>query len=139
MAWCSRVPPKVQFFLWCLLPQVDETADHLMLHCSFSKGVWQKILQPVGIDINQAICPHSVVSCLHSWLSPNTTAYRKCIWLLVPYATWWSIWKTRNDAIFNNKPASIETTIRNIKANLWHCTSMLSERRGYGFGNLMLE
>ncbi|KAF9602930.1 hypothetical protein IFM89_032812 [Coptis chinensis] len=63
MAWRSGVPPKVQFFLWCLLQgkilttdqlrtrgkeveaecvlcsQVNETADHLMLHCSFSKGV----------------------------------------------------------------------------------------------------
>ncbi|KAF9618359.1 hypothetical protein IFM89_000994 [Coptis chinensis] len=107
-----------------------------MLHCSF-KGVWQNILQPVGIDISQAICPHS--NCLHSWVSPNTTAYGKCIWPLVPYATWWSIWRTRNDAIFNSMPASIETTIRNIKANLWLWTSMFLERRGYCFGNLMYE
>ncbi|KAF9622914.1 hypothetical protein IFM89_035147 [Coptis chinensis] len=70
---------------------------------------------------------------------PNTLAYGKCIWPLVPYATWWSIWKTKNDAIFNNKPTSIETTIRNIKANLWLWTSMFSEKRDYCFGNLMLE
>ncbi|KAF9601053.1 hypothetical protein IFM89_015038 [Coptis chinensis] len=122
MTWNSGVPPKVQFFFWCLLQgnflttdqqhargkavaaecvlctQVDETADHLMLHGSFSKEVWQTILHPVGIDINQAIRPHSVASCLHSWLL-NSTVYGKYIGLLVPYATGWSMWKTRNDAI----------------------------------------
>uniref|UniRef100_A0A2N9G1C3 Reverse transcriptase domain-containing protein n=1 Tax=Fagus sylvatica TaxID=28930 RepID=A0A2N9G1C3_FAGSY len=76
--WQSKVPPRVSFFIWvaalgkiltaenlrkrhiillswCCLCKVDgETVDHLLLHCPFSREVWDMIFALFGSPLGDA-------------------------------------------------------------------------------------
>jgi hypothetical protein len=94
-----------------------EDSGHLFLTCQFSKGVWSEIANWVGKNI--AI----VTACWnHFLLFGNLVNLKKgggrvsrLIWL----ATMWSIWKHRNNVIFNGATPDATTLLNEIKYVAW--------------------
>ncbi|KAF5188889.1 Tubulin binding cofactor a [Thalictrum thalictroides] len=74
MVWKVKIASEVKFFMWgmmlgsvqtkenlifrgmvldpmCVMcKNVEETMGHPVLHCSFTKGIWDKVLRPIGRD-----------------------------------------------------------------------------------------
>jgi hypothetical protein len=75
----------------------DETLDHLLVRCSFTKGVWKEALQLnegygswIGI---------SVAMCLDKWFKDNTIEDLGAL----PCVVSWVLLLARNDMIFQNR------------------------------------
>lgn len=86
--WCSCVPPKVKLFFWlsllgrlwtadrrkrhglqqdaacALCSQEDETTDHLLLSCEFTREIWHMLLMSVGL---QGLAPQGHVVLVDWW------------------------------------------------------------------------
>ena len=85
----------------CLLcDQKEETINHLLLHCVFSREVWFRVLQGLGL---QAVAPQLTETSLEDWW--NTACSRvegpvkkglNSVIILVA----WSLWIHRNRCVF---------------------------------------
>ncbi|GMP72459.1 hypothetical protein CsSME_00030493 [Camellia sinensis var. sinensis] len=125
LIWKNAAPPKAQFFAWLawkgriktstylqsiriLSPNSDvncvfcrkerETVSHVLLCCSFSWRVWSNIIGWWGVSWVQ---PGSVVGLIQWWAGFRCKNRLKVIWKIIPLAVLWSLWKLRNEIIFN--------------------------------------
>lgn len=121
--WNHMMPLKVQFFLWttalgkistidilshkgmyltniCLLCYKDEESiSHLLIHYPFVSDVWNALLRDFGMNW---IASPDVNSFLASWRSSAFISKGKMLWSMVSASIWWSVWKERNNRVFNN-------------------------------------
>lgn len=124
LLWKNHAPPKAQFLGWlAVLERVKtselllslgvltnlndclckfcgdalETANHLFLHCKFVWSVWCMVVKWWGIIW---VVPSSIKSLFIWWQSWRFKKAKKVLWELVSFAIIWSIWKLRNDLIF---------------------------------------
>ncbi|KAL8258711.1 hypothetical protein R6Q59_026664 [Mikania micrantha] len=79
-----------------------ESADHLLISCSFASEVWHQIMQ---------WCMRSVDRILGS------KEYKKMTVCIIS-STLWFLWKAMNDRIFCNRIKSTNNTVEEIKATL---------------------
>ncbi|KAE8680777.1 hypothetical protein F3Y22_tig00111366pilonHSYRG00071 [Hibiscus syriacus] len=121
VVWLGLVPPRVETFLWQLSHQkvavrvellrrgIDvggiilcplcnqgaESVQHLFVSCPVSWELWMKI---IGYWDIQLTIPQDPPKLLSSWavLRPKSV-----IWKFIPGAVFWSIWKLRNEIIFD--------------------------------------
>ncbi|CAL5358449.1 unnamed protein product [Camellia sinensis] len=140
--WKNVAPPKVQFFGWlawkrriktsnylqrmgilenssslhCVFCNEEgETDNHVLLHCPCVWVVWSKIMRWWGI---QWVIPKSVDELLLWWSGLKFKKLEKKIWRIIPLAVLWSVWKLRNDCIFNNAQPSLEEFCELIKVRI---------------------
>ncbi|KAE8701523.1 leghemoglobin C2-like [Hibiscus syriacus] len=120
--WLGLVPPRVETFLWQLSHQkvavrmelmkrgvtlgedtlcpfcnlCEESVQHLFLFCQVSWELWNKLICYWGISLAFPLDPPSLLS---SWsdLRPSSV-----IWKFIPGVVLWSIWRIRNEIIFDN-------------------------------------
>lgn len=130
--WKLEIPPKSKIFLWqvctnslptalnlrkkhvdcpitCILCQKEyETAKHLFADCDLAKAVWR--------NLNYTL-PQIGVSTAAEWITASLTSLDKqSSHLLVTCC--WSIWKARNDMVWNHKTTSPDVIIERAKAYL---------------------
>ncbi|KAJ0878040.1 putative reverse transcriptase zinc-binding domain-containing protein [Helianthus annuus] len=135
---CKWLPRKYNVFIWrlgvnklatmdalksrnidrgdqtCVLcGECDETAEHLFSSCSFSSTVWALISLWCKIP---CIWAFSVKDLLESHEFAGISGRKKDIIQGVIRIGCWVIWKSRNEARFNNKPVKMEEVIREIKS-----------------------
>jgi hypothetical protein len=152
--WRANVPSKVKFFFWlalhgrlwtaerrrrhglqpcvtcALCDQLDETTDHLLCSCVFSREVWSCLLLAMN---SLAAPPQLASSLLDWWLSERDRlpqALRTSFDFLVLLVTW-CLWKERNRRTFDRRSVSPNELI----------TVILKEVAawvGTGFGSLAL-
>ncbi|XP_028093879.1 uncharacterized protein LOC114293964 [Camellia sinensis] len=161
LIWKNAAPPKVQFFAWlawkgriktstflqsigilsansdvnCVFCMKErETASHVLLCCMFSWRVWSNILGWWGVSWVQ---PGSVVGLLQWWTGVTCTKRLKVFWKSIPLAVLWSLWKQRNDIIFNKAQLDFEKLCDLIKTRiaLWFRAS--SPSLCYSVGDLV--
>ena len=123
--WKAWAPLKVNFFTWLavkdriwtadrrrhrglttdttcrLCDQEDETADHLLCNCSFTRQVWYALL--LVIDY-QSPPPSADLSLLQWWLllrQDLSHDQKKGLDTAVMLVSW-LVWKERNARVFNN-------------------------------------
>lgn len=89
-----------------------ESLNHSLLHCHPAWSTWCKILCWWGI---QWSTPPNLEALFLWWLSCKTKKSLKVIWNCIPFAILWSIWKMRNEFIFQNKPLNWEELADLIK------------------------
>ncbi|KAI8528943.1 hypothetical protein RHMOL_Rhmol12G0187200 [Rhododendron molle] len=75
-----------------------ETADHLLLHCKFVWDTWGNVLSWWGI---QGPLPNALDDLYRWWDDWNFKAKKRIIWDCLLFAVLWTIWLTRNEAVFN--------------------------------------
>jgi len=93
----------------CVLCGVgEESVIHLFLHCDKVQRVWQMLMG--WLDVNYII-PHNLFVHLDCWTLEVTPKKLK--------HGFWMIWKTRNDAIFNNGIFEVGEVVGNIKVLSW--------------------
>jgi hypothetical protein len=94
-----------------------EDIGHLFFSCQYSIGIWNAISNWIG-----KVIPTGVDYCTHFLLFGDLVRLKKgsgrvsrLIWL----ATTWSIWKLRNDVIFNGVTPDASNLVNNIKTISW--------------------
>ncbi|KAM0003966.1 putative reverse transcriptase zinc-binding domain-containing protein [Helianthus debilis subsp. tardiflorus] len=135
--WNSWVPIKVNFLTWRLIlnsvptlaalahrnvnhgsttcklcGREEETTDHLFISCNFAQSVWDfvsvwcKIRSLYILELKDLVNIHNQVCGSAKWRKALFTAIQ---------ATLWCLWKTRNDAIFNQKAPNLSRLKEEIK------------------------
>ena len=119
--WVGKIPTKIAFFAWeaiwgkvltldrlqrrgwhlpnrCFLCGCEEeTINHILIHCTMAKGLWNIILALCGV---QWVFPNSVKEVLSSWKGSFVGRKRKEVWKAIPLFIFWNIWKERNRLAF---------------------------------------
>ena len=85
---------------WCFLyEEEEETVDHLLLHCTRDRILWELFIAIVGL----------------SWVPPTTFCRhlagqdvpvgKKCkkVWLVAALCLFWTVWLERNMVVFDNE------------------------------------
>jgi exonuclease III len=137
--WRVKAPPRVAFFMWtvawgriltcdnlkkkgivmvgwcCMCRNADETVDHLMLHCQFARQLWTFIFKSVGISW---VLPSQVSELLFGWW--NWFGKRSSgVWNLIPSCLMWTIWRERNNRIFEDQENSVAKIIEAFFGSLY--------------------
>ena len=134
------LPPKVGFFAWeaswgkvltldqlkkrrwslpnrCLLCcAADETIDHLLIHCTKSKVLWDLLFTLFSV---QWVLPLSVKEVLLGWHDSFVGKKRRKVWRAAPLCLFWMVWKERNRITFDNDDFSIQRLKYSFVSNFW--------------------
>ena len=147
LIWNPVVPQKIGVFAWeaawgkvltldqlkrrgmtfanrCFMcEEEEETIDHLMIHCKFTKMLWDLILSIVGISW---VFPQSVIHTLLAWQGAAVGKKRKKIWFAAQQCLFWNIWRARNRLVFENEVPSTQRIKANFVTNLWTWANLYS-------------
>jgi len=144
--WKSWAPPKCRFFMWlvahkrcwtadrlarrglphpakCLLcDQEQENIDHLLVGCVFARQFWFALLQRFGLS---SLTPQPEDSAWEDWWekaeAATTGDVRKGLNSIIILGAW-SIWKHRNDCVFNGVAPNINTALSIARDDAhWWC------------------
>jgi hypothetical protein len=114
---CKRGIINVNETLCPLCCRELETTQHLFLHCPFAAAVWYALNRWLGVVV---VPPGEVIMSYGQLVgSGRNKRIRKgfsSVWL----AFVWTIWKTRNDKIFNNVNGDVEVAVDYIQRISWY-------------------
>jgi hypothetical protein len=140
--WSCGIPSKISAFSWQLLlnriptkenlckrgiiPQHQsvcifcngslELAVHLFLHCDTAAKVWYEIMSWLGLVI---IVPLNIASAFACLVEHGKGKKEKVCLSLIWNSYMWSMWKFRNDCIFNNKNVVIGEVVDHVRFQSW--------------------
>ncbi|XP_026428475.1 uncharacterized protein LOC113324369 [Papaver somniferum] len=123
--WKNDIPSKVSFMLWadlnnslptrdmlrhksveidsslCMMCNtVDESADHLFLHCQTTFKVWDHLIKAFHISWS---IPGSILELFEASRNNVLTGRYKELWNIIHYALDWIIWDERNKRVFGGR------------------------------------
>jgi hypothetical protein len=91
----------------CILCKEDsETSHHLFVSCHFTRQVWHHV--KASLNLAEQWLGPSTFSCFNSWCS------RHQLYPSLPATVCWNVWLTRNAAIFDDKPPSVNLVTKLI-------------------------
>ena len=101
-----------------LCDQDEETVQHLLVACVFSRQVWFSVLSQMGL---QPQAPDNNAIVFQDWWreavlrvpKERRGGFNSLVALVA-----WSLWKHRNACVFDNVPPSVTKIIEDIKAKL---------------------
>ncbi|KAE8664767.1 hypothetical protein F3Y22_tig00112738pilonHSYRG00325 [Hibiscus syriacus] len=122
IVWKGLVPPRVELFMWQVVLQklpvrselakrgvtgivelscplcnlVDESSAHLFFSCSVVWSLWNKFVQYWSLNV--VLQEENVQKFLQAWEDLNP---RSAIWKFIPAVVIWTVWKARNDIVFD--------------------------------------
>ena len=100
-----------------------ETIDHLLIHCSRAKMLWDLFL--AIIDSNW-VFPLTVRQLLLAWQSASVGKKGKRVWLAAPLCLFWTLWKERNRVAFENEAPSTHEMKSAFLFTLWSWAKLYS-------------
>ncbi|CAL5372109.1 unnamed protein product [Camellia sinensis] len=140
--WKNAAPPKAQFFSWlawkgrlktaefmqrigaipanvttlCVFCKAEvETINHVLLLCPLVWKLWSALVNWWEV---QWVTPGSVVILLDWWSGMKFRKKEFNIWKVVPLAMLWSLWKLRNECLFNNGTADFAQIVEQMKVRI---------------------
>ena len=145
--WNPIVPPKLGFFAWeaswgkvltldqlkrkgiplvnrCrLCEENEETIDHLLIHCSRAKLLWDFLLAITNLHW---VFPCTVRQLLLAWQSASIGKKRKRVWMAAPLCIFWTLWMERNRVVFENEVPSAHRMKSFFLFSLWSWAKLYS-------------
>lgn len=147
--WGACVPQKIKIFIWKVCHNIlplrdnlwkkkvvqskicpicqseDETIEHALLLCDWTRPVWhgsqlQMVIQKEGLSSIQNWLEGRL---LQFQIQPEFKSYR----IMVLFCSLWNIWKSRNLAWFEGKPPDPMTTMIQINGLCSDYASLLKE------------
>ncbi|KAK3227717.1 hypothetical protein Dsin_007579 [Dipteronia sinensis] len=138
LIWNRFCPPNVEVFVWNLLKgrtlvkevmrrfgmdaslnpnctfcnSFTETIDHIFLHCQWSWNIWKSCMSWWDVRYCNN---NSFKEWTKWWLGLCPAVSSKKVWCILFSAIVWTIWDSRNQAIFTNKRISFESASDMIK------------------------
>jgi hypothetical protein len=128
--WKTKAPGKCKFFSWLALhgrcwtsdrlrrhnmpnsglcafcEQEDETIQHLLMQCPFSREVWCMVLRAAGLQRQTPGLASTIPDWWMSLRSRIPKDGRRGFDTLVVLVLW-SLWKARNDIVFQRKTSTV--------------------------------
>lgn len=106
--------------------------DHLIFGCSNSMLLWKMVYKWTGFEV---VLP--TVGRSHYLYHRGMVRGRglKKLWMVIWFATTWSIWISRNDAIFNVVPFDAIQTLDLIKFRAWCWFQFRGKGSPYNFND----
>ncbi|XP_031124380.1 uncharacterized protein LOC116027095 [Ipomoea triloba] len=86
-----------------------KTLDHLMKGCAVVVPIWQTILMTSTVSGGGDDCI--------AWMC-NTLSKGDAATKLRAVAIWWSIWRARNEIVWNGKPWQLSNVVNEIHRNI---------------------
>ena len=146
IVWSSQAPLKCRIFSWLALLGKCHTADclqkkgwphnaacvfclaepetalHLLATCPVAIRIWRRMLHTAQLPA--CLAPTQDTASLTTWLTDTRASIEQSLqknWTTLAHLVWWSIWKERNNRIFNNTAASLSRVHETIveEARLW--------------------
>lgn len=101
-----------------------ESLNHIMLHCHFVWNIWSSIIKWWGI---QQVVRGTVEGLLQWWSDWKFNKVELQIWKAIPITIFWSVWKHRNDVIFNEVQPNNEDLceIFKVRVAMWLKSNMV--------------
>ena len=87
--------------------------EHILLHCKIAWKIWSFLLNWWGFSF---CCPKDLTSLFNQWRSLVSGKLQSKFWIIIFFATSWSLWLARNDTIFNDN----SFTFADICATIFH-------------------
>ena len=109
--FCFNIPNRC-FLCGC----EEENANHILLHCTLVKTLWEIALVIFGV---QWVFPESVIEVLLSWRGSFVGKKRKNTWNSIPLCIFWTVWKERNRLAFRGGSLDIQKFKNFFVCNLW--------------------
>lgn len=130
----NRLPVRDRLVSWgmnisslcCLCNVQTETRDHLFLHCQYSDQVWDIILRRLGLP---SLIFNEWGSFI-SWLSTVSSGTPTKLKLMVCQATIYSIWRERNNRLFNGHTTPISALFLQIDRSVRDMLLARRKRKG---------
>ena len=101
----------------------EETIDHLLIHCSRAKILWDILL---AINDFNWVFPRSVRQLLLAWQSVSVGKKRKRVWMAAPLCILWTLWLERNWVVFENEVPSAHRMKSFFLFSLWSWAKLYS-------------
>lgn len=103
--------------LCALCNDVDESTNHLFLHCTKTWKVWSEIKNWLELNF---ITPFNLFDHWECWdgYSTNSKELKRGL-RLIWQAVVWVIWSVRNNVIFNNGVVEVDYMVEEIKRLSW--------------------
>ena len=76
---------------------------------------------------------------LEWWKGWKFKRRKKALWQAIPAGLWWSVWRMRNNIIFNNKGASWEELFELIKLRVIFWVKAKYGLNGYSVNQLAIQ
>ena len=106
-----------------LCEENEETIDHLLIHCSRAKMLWDLLLAIIDFDW---VFPRTVRQLLLAWQSASVGKQRKRVWMATPLCIFWTLWMERNMVVFENEVPSAHRMKSFFLFSLWSWAKLYS-------------
>ncbi|KAM0000902.1 putative reverse transcriptase zinc-binding domain-containing protein [Helianthus debilis subsp. tardiflorus] len=92
--------------------EAEESADHLFAACRYVWEIWEEVFKWCRISSPFFFCAKDVLE-LHNHCR-GSRRWKNVVYSVIQTAIW-CIWRVRNDAVFNNKRATVVNIVNEIK------------------------
>ena len=106
-----------------LCEEEEETLNHLLVHCSKARMLWELILAIVWFGW---VFPFSVRKVLLAWQGRKVGKKRKKVWRAVPLSLFWAVWCERNRVVFDNETFSMYRLKNSFICSFWYWANVSS-------------
>ncbi|KAF5182530.1 hypothetical protein FRX31_027880 [Thalictrum thalictroides] len=99
-------------------------------------SVWNAMTDPLPAVFPALFTVSSIEKWLLQWPVVTNHEWGSLVWKYLPYATLWTLWKTRNNKTFRNTEIGVERICREIKFTIWYWCSSWKRRKKYKYQDL---
>ncbi|KAI3944657.1 hypothetical protein MKW98_021115, partial [Papaver atlanticum] len=108
----------------CILCQtVEESVNHIFIHCSFAKKIWKYFFDCADKTLNLPVCVKDLIK---DWKVSGLSVMGKEIWTRLPTSVMWNVWCERNSRTFTGKLKNPNAVINMIQLQLFNWGSTVS-------------
>jgi hypothetical protein len=93
-----------------------ETTLHLFLHCEFAVVIWYTVCRWLGVVI---VIPADIIMSYGVLVDSGRNKKVRKVHSIVWLASFWVLWRTRNDRIFNNVAVTVDDVMDQIQWLSW--------------------